>query len=374
VRLIVFAAVLTAGALAATILVWRRSGLVRRRSGLVRRRSGLVRRRWGLLIRPVGVLLTELLLTLTVGLVVNRSQQFYPSWAALLAGSGPDRAGYHTSAGRLDAWLAARPGAGRIQSFPWRPAGWTSWHLAAAPTVTVPAGYLADPGRRYSAVLLGGARPWPAPTLTGPTVLVNVTTTARTAAAALAVALPGELGRDLRVTGHRWALVTSAADNALARRVAVLARGVFPSLAFVGTAAPAHTRATSPRPAGIRTAYFTAAAKTGHAATKTGPATAKTGPTTTRTGPATAKTGPAATKTGPATAKTGPTTTRTGPATTRSEAGPLEEALAWAADQTPPPLAASAPEPTYLPPAPKRTHHAKAEPRRGNHGSGQPHP
>lgn len=325
VRLIVFAAALTAGALAATILVWRR---------------------WGLLIRPVGVLLTELLLTLTVGLVVNRSQQFYPSWAALLAGSDPDRAGYHTSAGRLDGWLAARPGAGQIQSFSWRPAGWIAWHLAAAPTVTVPAGYLADPGRRYSAVLLVGARPWPAAALTGPTVLVNVTTTARTAAAALAVALPGELGRDLRVTGHRWALVTSAADNALARRVAVLARGVFPSVAFVGTAAPAHTRATSPRPAGIRTAYFTATAKTGHAVTKTGPAT---------------------TKTSVATAKSGPATTKNG-------AGPLEKALAWAADQTPPPLAASAPEPTYLPPAPKRTHHPKPEPKRGNHGSGQPRP
>jgi hypothetical protein len=349
VRLIVFAAALTAGALAATILVWRR---------------------WGPLIRPVGVLLTELLLTLTVGLVVNRSQQFYPSWAALLAGSDPDRAGFHTSAGRLDAWLAARPGAGQIQSFPWRPAGWTAWRLAAAPTVTVPAGYLADPGRRYSAVLLVGTRPWPAPALTGPTVLVNVTTTARTAAAALAVALPGELGRDLRVTGHRWALVTSAADDSLARRVAVLARGVFPSVAFVGTPAPAHTRATSPRPAGIRTAYFTFPPKTGHLAARTSRATTKTSRATARTSPATTKTSPATTKTSPATARTSPAATKSGAAAT----GPLEEALAWAADQTPPPLAASAPEPTYLPPAPKRTHHAKPEPKRGNHGSGQPRP
>jgi hypothetical protein len=286
-RLIVLAAVVTAGALAATILVWRRWG------------------RWRFLIRPSGVLLTEALLILTVGLAVNRSQQFYPSWAALLDTSGPGPASYHVSAGRLDASLAARPS---VLSFPWRPPGWTSWHLAAAPTVTVPSDYRAHPSLRYSAVLILGAHPWALPPLAGPTVLVSVTTTASTSASTLAVAVPGSLGRDLRVTSHRWALVTSAADSALARRVVNMARGRFPAVAFVGVPAPAHAREA-------QAAYFPGAAT-------------------------------------------------------------LKAALTWAADETPPPLAASAAEPTYLPPAPRRSHPAKPTPKSKavRHGPRQPRP
>jgi hypothetical protein len=300
-RLIVLAAVVTAGALAATVLVWRRWG------------------RWRFLVRPSGVLLTEALLILTVGLAVNRSQEFYPSWAALLDTSGPGPVSYHVSAGHLDAWLATRPS---VVSFPWRPPGWTSWHLAAAPTVTVPADYRAHPVWRYSAVLIVGARPWTLPPLAGPTVLVNVTTTASTSASTLAVAVPGSLGRDLRVTSHRWALVTSAADSALARRVVALARGRFPAVAFVGVpaAAPAATRPSHSAPArpsgvlpsGIHAAYFPGAGK----------------------------------------------------------------ALTWAAAETPPPLAASAPEPTYLPPAPRRSHPVKPKPtsKAVRHGPRQPRP
>jgi hypothetical protein len=321
-RLILLAALLTAAALAATVLVWRR--------------------RWVFVARPLGVLLAEVLMTLTVGLVVNRSQQFYPSWAALFASSDPGPSSYHTSAGRLDAWLAAQPGAGSAQSFPWRPSGWTGWHLAGPPTVTVPAGYLEHSGWRYSAVLVVGARPWAVPPPAGPTVLVSLTTTAATAASTLAVALPGLLGRDLRVTGHRWALVASAADGALARQVAVVGRGRFPAVAFAGMPAPAHgvahpatrgaarpSQASSAAtklppgqlPAGIQTAYFRSAA-----------------------------------------IKTAASTL----------AGPLRAALTWAVAQTPPPLAASAPEPTYLPPPPKRPHHKT--PTGGTHGSGQPRP
>jgi mRNA-degrading endonuclease toxin of MazEF toxin-antitoxin module len=289
VRLIVLAVVLTAGALAATILLWRR----------------------GYLVRPAGVLLTEVLLTLSVGLVVNRSQQFYPSWAALFAGSDPGPPIYHTSAGRLDGWLAAQRSTGQAQSFPWRPTGWASWHLAGAPTVTVPAEYLAHRQWRYPAVVVLGER---APAVTGPTVLVSVTTTAATAAAALATRMPAELGRDLRVTGHRWALVTAAADNALARSMVARARGRFPAVAFVGTARPAVHRTAAELPSGVQTAYF-----------------------------------PSATN-----------------------------ALAWAAAQTPPPLAASAAEPAYLPPAPKRPHHAKPTPKptpkAADHGTRQPRP
>jgi hypothetical protein len=398
VRLIVLAALLTAGALAATVLVWRRWG------------------RWRLLSRPAGVLLTEVLLTMTVGLVVNRSQEFYPSWAALLASSEPGPNAYHTAAGKLDSWLAAQPDAGQAQSFPWRPSGWTAWRLAGAPTVTVPAGYLAHPTWRYSAVLVIGAHPWTLPPSAGPTVLVNVTTTAHTAASALAVAVPGSLGQDLRVTAHRWALVTSAADNALARAVVTAARGQFPAVAFVGTAAPA--------PAPVPHPVTPTAAQPTHAAVARPPAShpPATRPPANRP-PAThpPATHPPATRppanpahpqhrVGPSRAAgyddscpavhrppaaapcpvitlppgvlpSGIRTAYFPSARTIRAGGALDAALRWAAAQTPPPLAASAPEPTYLPPAPKRPHHAKPkskttrhEPAGGKHGSGQPRP
>jgi hypothetical protein len=139
-------------------------------------------------------------------------------------------------------------------------------------------------------------------------VLVNVTTTASTSASTLAAAVPGSLGRDLRVTSHRWALMTSAADSALARRVVAVARGRFPAVAFVGVPAAA----SGVLPSGVQAAYFPGAGK----------------------------------------------------------------ALAWAAAETPPPLAASAPEPTYLPPAPRRSHPVKPKPtsKAVRHGPRQPRP
>jgi hypothetical protein len=326
VRLILLAALLTAAALAGTVLLWRLS-----------------------LLRPVGVLLTEALLALTAGLVVNRSQQFYPSWDALFATSDPGPARYHTSAGRLDAWLAGQTGAGATQTFPWRPSGWTGWHLATAPVVTVPAGYLAHTGWRYSAVLVIGARAWTVPPQSGPTVLVTVTTTAATTASTLAYSLPGMLGRDLRVTGHRWALVSSAADASLARQVAGLGRGRFPAVGFVGVAAPppAHPVTVGPRPAAP-----------GSARRPAGPS------------PAAAPAG-SVTRQAPSARKAGllPSGIRTAyfPGAPNKALG---AALTWATGQTPLPLAASAPEPTYLPPAPPRRHHRT--PKGGQHGSGQP--
>jgi hypothetical protein len=365
VRLILLAALLTAAALATTVLVWRR--------------------RWVLVTRPAGVLLTEALLTLTVGLVVNRSQLFYPSWAALFAGSDPGPSSYHTRAGRLDAWLAAQPGAGSAQSFRWRPPGWTAWHLAAAPEVTVPAGYLAHSGWRYSAVLVIAARAWPVPSLTGPTVLVSVTTTAATAASTLAVSLPGLLGRDLRVTGHRWALVTSAADGALARKAATAGRGRFPTLAFVGVSAPAHAlvvRPTAPAAANsCPVVHRTVSIKPADPTHPVHGVGTNTAPGYDKSAPAVHSSAPPAT--GGAVRSCASPTLPPGvlPAGIHTayfpgagtKTGPLRATLTWAASQTPLPLAASAPEPTYLPPAPPKHPHHKV-PVGGIHGSGQPRP
>jgi hypothetical protein len=361
VRLIVLTALLTAGALGATIVFWGRRRHVT---------------------RPAGVLLTEALLVATVGLIVNRSQQFYPTWSALFATAGPGPASYHTTAGRLDRWLAAQPEAGQTQSFPWRPSGWSGWHLAGAPTVTVPIGYLAHPAWRYSAVLVIGARAWPVPPIAGPTVLVSLTTTAATAASTLAVAVPGLLGRDLRVTGHRWALVTSAADSALARRVVAVARGRFPAVAFVGASAPAqplvvHRAARARTPAVGGSGALAPSRDTTHPEHGVGGSRSlgydnSAAPVHSPATPVHSSSPPVPSPTtGPL-----PSGILTAYFPPTKKADPFAAALTWAAAETPPPLAASAPEPTYLPPAPKRPHHPrpKTNAPRNPHGTGQPRP
>jgi len=240
--LILLAACCTLAVLAGTVLAWNRWGRLR------------------LLVRPAGVLLAETLLLLTVGLVVNRSEQFYPSWAALLDSKSTGDTTYHTRPGDLDRMLAARAGA-RIadaQVFPWQPGGWRGWRLAAAPTVITPPGYLLHPTWRYSAVLVVGdtAGGWTAAeeqdatrraTATGASaVVVFVTATTATTAQTLATTLPNELGRDLRVTAHRWALVSSASDAPLAQRTVSAGVARYPSIVTVQVGA--HTvPASAPR-------------------------------------------------------------------------------------------------------------------------------
>jgi hypothetical protein len=369
--LILLAAGVTAATLAATVLIWPRWG------------------RWRFLARPVGVLLVEVLLTTTVGLAVNRSQQFYPSWAALFATSDPGETEYHTTAGRLDGWLAGRPDPKEAQTFPWQPAGWAHWHLATPPTVTVPAGYLQHPSWRYSAVLVvaDAADAWRVPVLDGPTVLVTVTTTAGTKPATLGVTVPGELGRDLRVTGHRWALVTSAGDDTLARQVVSTGRGRYPSIAFVGTAPPGARSHVVPK----------TPSKTPSKAKPKAPAVSKIKKVVSKIKKATARITKATARIKAAVKPAGPLPIGVEadyfPVAT-SVAGPLAAALTWAAAQTPLPLAASAPEPRYLPVQPHRSHpatpgakrapgpgwhlppkpHTTPTPSGGPDGSGQPRP
>lgn len=215
-------------AVAATVWVWNRGRPLR------------------FALRTAGVLLTEALVLLSAGLVVNRSEQFYPSWAALFDAGDTGIPAYQTVAGRLDGQLADQ--AGRSEDgprlLPWQPAGWDGWRLARAPTVAIPAGYLRHPQWRYSVVLVvtEPAAGWPGPA--GMTVaagvsrdvLVFVTTTARTPVEALASGLPGDLRHDLRVTAHRWALVTSPAEAGLARRAVLAAPAQYPAVATVQAA------------------------------------------------------------------------------------------------------------------------------------------
>lgn len=279
-----------------------------------------------LLLRPTAVLLTELLVLLTVGLAVNRHEQFYTSWHDLLHTSGTTSTRQDDRPGQLDRWLAHRATTPDAPiTFDWRPTGWQNWHLGPAPTVVVPAGYLRHPGWRYPAVLVVADDDRWTPTedadaaraadTTGPAVLIFTRPTATVDAGVLAGALPLTLTRDLRVTGHTWALVATTRRQALADAVVHTAPDRYPALALVDD-----TTTGTPTPPG--------------------PADLPDLPT----GEALAVTAPTA---GPATSNP-----------TRLAAGPgrgLPAALRWACQQTPPPLAA--PAPLIAPPQRSRHHH-----------------
>ncbi|MEV4701847.1 hypothetical protein [Actinoplanes sp. NPDC049316] len=244
IALIFLAVLATLAALAATVVTWNRG------------------RRLRPVLRPAGVLATEALLLVTAGLVVNRSEQFYPSWESLSQSAdgqpgtvAPDRPG------DLDRWLLARAGTRPQQSvaIPWEPGGWTGWHLGAAPTVVVPDGYLQHPSWRYPAlvVVTDGTEGWTpavqsaAARAAGAAVVVFVRTTPATTPDVLAAALPGALVRDVRVTGRRWVLVASTADAVVAERAVAAAPGRYPAAVLVQAgAAPGRPGAPRRQPVG----------------------------------------------------------------------------------------------------------------------------
>jgi lysyl-tRNA synthetase class 2 len=204
--LIVLTIVLTVGVAAAAVLLWSRW------------------RRGRVAVRITGVLLLEVLLVLTAGLIVNRSEQFFPSWKAL-TGRTRTVTSSSTVSGRLDGVL-------RAGTVPWRAAALSEWHLAAAPELRVPADYAARPSVAFPVVLdLVGSRTEPP---TPDTVAVRALPSARTTASAL-VALTADLMGDVRVTRGGWAIVAPYRDATLALRLMTADPGRFVALALVGT-------------------------------------------------------------------------------------------------------------------------------------------
>lgn len=145
--------------------------------------------------RTLSVLLLEALTVLTVGLAVNRHEQFYPSWPALRGDTGTVATTTVVHAGLLDNHLPPGP-------FAWRPRDLAAWHLAAPPTVTLPAGYATRARATFPVVLAIGVPP---PTIAD-AVLVRLAPTPRTTAGAL-LGLPSALRHDLRVTTSGWDVV-----------------------------------------------------------------------------------------------------------------------------------------------------------------------
>lgn len=151
-------------------------------------------RRWPAA-RIAGVLLIEALVVFTVGLEVNRVEDFYPSWQALAGRTGTGTVTEQVHAGVLDTHVPPGP-------FPWRPHDLSSWHLSAAPIVSLPVDYQERTGVTFPVVLaLGTPAPRPRDAIT-----VSIAPTAKTTAAELCT-LPGELRRDLRASAIGWDVV-----------------------------------------------------------------------------------------------------------------------------------------------------------------------
>jgi hypothetical protein len=199
----------------ATILCWPRFG------------------RWRPVSRTVGVLLSEVLAVLSVGLIVNRHEQFYPSWQALTGNTGTATTTAQRPPARLDGAFAQQPA---IRTTPWQPAGAGTWGLSAPAQLTVPSGYAKHATVSYPVLLTLGGR-----SAATDVVGVTVDPTTRTTAAALA-GLPALLRDDVRVTTHGWALAASAAQARLAAQLIDEEPGRFAALVVVGATTPVRPR------------------------------------------------------------------------------------------------------------------------------------
>ncbi len=240
--------VLTAVSLVGTCLAWNRGG------------------RWRSLSRTATLLTCEALVALTIGMVVNRQLDFFPSWSVLLGGTRPATA-VSAGNGRLDGYIA-REAARRKRddlSFRWMSPDLNAWQLPQPPVVYVPSAYLRHQQDEFPVVVvLAGATARPAQgawddrgidklarnTADGgaPAVIVFVRTGPVTAMSVLASALPEQLARDLRVQPDGWAVVGAAGDAPLAPAVA----GTSTHFRAVGTVVPGSGATPADVLAGLR--------------------------------------------------------------------------------------------------------------------------
>jgi hypothetical protein len=207
--LLVTSIVATLAGFAATVVLWGRGGRLRVPT------------------RTVLILLCEALVIFSAAIVVNRSLDLYPSWSTLVqkAAPPPPPDAVADPATSLEVWLKARATGGATNGlvFDWKVAE-ASWHLATAPTVYVPPAYFTSTALRFPVVVvLAGARSGPAQaawdphrvaqlahaTGTGanPAVLVFLRLARPAASALLATQLPGRLDGALRVRQRGWAVI-----------------------------------------------------------------------------------------------------------------------------------------------------------------------
>jgi hypothetical protein len=151
---------------------------------------GWSRRRWPA--RAVGVLVVEALVVLTLGLIVNRAEGFYPSWQALRGDTGTVAVAEPVVAGALDGRVPDGP-------FLWRPPGLSAWKLAEPPTITLPVDYEQRSNVTFPVVVFVGVPARRTPEAVTLTLAPTGGTTLH--------GLPAQLRHDLRVAETGWAVV-----------------------------------------------------------------------------------------------------------------------------------------------------------------------
>ncbi|GAA4604067.1 hypothetical protein BJY16_004850 [Actinoplanes octamycinicus] len=157
-------------------------------------------------VRIAGLLAVEILAVAAIGLWVNRSQRFYPTWESL-TGASQVAAVTETAAGRLDPRLAG------ATAVAWKPAEAAAWHLARPPLLLAPPDYAEQPDRTFPLLVVLGDDPGTRPA----GVLTVVLAPTRATTAASLGTLRAAVARDARsadalavVAGPRWHALAAA--------------------------------------------------------------------------------------------------------------------------------------------------------------------
>jgi hypothetical protein len=113
-------------------------------------------RGWWRLGRIGGIIVCQLLLIFAVGLAVNRTEDFYPSWSALLGDNPPTIVTQPPPALSLSKWLHGQQAHGERSglSFQWRADEDRGWYLRAPTTVFLPRTYFLDPAAAMPVVVV----------------------------------------------------------------------------------------------------------------------------------------------------------------------------------------------------------------------------
>ncbi|MBG6138202.1 hypothetical protein [Longispora fulva] len=176
-------------------------------------------RRARLVLRSGSLLLSQIMIVICVGLVVNRSEQLYPSLETLIdPPKAKEPVAESVTSGGLDEWLRARSqqGAKSGLAFPWQPAGGGHWPVTEHPSISLPAQYFLQPNSRFPVIVAfapPGTPGWADARAAGragdPAIVVFVHPHNNDAGSLklLGTDLPQELGRDLRTTPDRWSAV-----------------------------------------------------------------------------------------------------------------------------------------------------------------------
>jgi hypothetical protein len=237
--LVALSAITTVLACTALIVFWRR----------------LARRAWPL-VRVVGILLCEALLIFTVALQINRADDFYPSWSALLGGD-QTRDLPRAPAASLSGWLASKAAEGARSglAFTWRSSD-AAWRLPQPPIVYLPPAYFRQPGLMLPVIVVlappaltaaQGAWDDPAPAALAHDAgvsagLILLRADAHLNVTTLAATLPQRLLTDVRVAPHGWGVTAIGAAIPAGLDLLRLGSDRFGPLALV----PSATTAVNP--------------------------------------------------------------------------------------------------------------------------------